>query len=327
MYTILVVDDNKTNLQVIRTILGDNYTMLPALSGEIALRYAEKKTIDLVLLDLVMPDMDGRETLQALRRIPTCRNVPVIFLTAESKRDTEIECLRLGACDFISKPFVPEILLTRIDRVLELEAYRKDLQGRLQSKSIELENVVLQTITTIANTLDAKDEYTKGHSERVADFCVALAHQKQWSNQECADLHKIALLHDVGKIGVPDAVLKKQEPLSDDEFIQIKQHTLIGANILKDITSLRYLSVGARSHHERFDGTGYPQGLKGCEIPEVARMIGIADAYDAMTSDRCYRTRLPNTEARKRLLQGAGAQFDPELVSLFVTMLDKSIMQ
>lgn len=327
MYTILVVDDNKTNLQVVRNILGDNYVMLPALSGEIALRYAEKKKIDLVLLDLVMPEMDGRETLTALRRLPDCHSLPVIFITADAKRDTEVECLRMGACDFISKPFVPEILLTRIERALELEAYRKDLQGRLQSKAVELENVVLQTITTIANTLDAKDEYTKGHSERVADYCVAIAQQKMWSAQECADLHKIALLHDVGKIGVPDAVLKKQEPLSDDEFLQIKQHTLIGANILKDITTLRYLSVGARSHHERFDGTGYPQGLKGCEIPEVARIIGIADAFDAMTSDRCYRTRLPSDIARSRLLQGAGNQFDPDLVSLFLNLLDRGLVE
>lgn len=321
MHTILVVDDTKTNLQMVRGILGDTYNLLSALSGEIALRYAEKKSIDLILLDLAMPEMDGRETLRALRAIPSCVSVPVVFLTADTKQCTEVECLRLGACDFITKPFVPEVLRTRIDRILELETYRRDLQGRLQEKTSELENIVLQTIATIANTLDAKDQYTKGHSVRVAEYATALARKMRWTQQECDAMHRIALLHDVGKIGVPDAVLKKEERLTDDEFAQIRKHTLIGADILKDITTLHELVVGAESHHEWFDGTGYPQGLKGTEIPEIARIIGIADAYDAMTSNRCYRPSLGKELARQRLIEGAGTQFDPEIVSLFVDML------
>lgn len=321
MNTILVVDDNKTSLQMARSILGESYIVLPALSGEIALRYAEKKPIDLILLDLVMPVMDGRETLNALRRIPQCVNVPVIFLTALNTQGVEVECLRLGACDFITKPFIPEVLLTRIQRTLELEAYRKDLQGRLHAKTTELENVVIESITTIANTLDAKDEYTKGHSVRVAGYAMAIAEQKNWSSEDCSALYKVALLHDIGKIGLPDAVLKKNAPLTDEEFYDVKQHTLIGANILKDISTLRNLSIGARHHHENFDGTGYPQGLKGYEIPEIARIIGVADAYDAMTSDRCYRPRMSDAIAQQRLVQSAGKQFDPEIVTIFVTML------
>lgn len=323
MTTLLVVDDNKTNLQMVRSILGDRYNLLLALSGEVAVRYAQKKTVDLILLDLFMPDMDGRETLRALRQIPTCANVPVVFLTADVKQSTEVECLRLGASDFIVKPFVAEVLLTRIERILELEDYRKDLQGRLREKTAALEDVILQSITTIANTLDAKDEYTKGHSERVADYAVALAVKRNWTPEECATLHKIALLHDVGKIGLPDAVLKKESPLNEDEFAQVKAHTLMGANILKDITTLKSIGIGAMSHHERYDGNGYPQGLKGKEIPEVARIICIADAYDAMTSDRCYRHRMSLKHVRQELMDGAGTQFDPELVADFVALLEE----
>lgn len=321
MPTLLVVDDNKTNLQMIRSILGDGYTLLLALSGEVALRYAHKKAVDLILLDLFMPDMDGRETLQALRRIPSCKTVPVIFLTADVNQSTEVECLRLGASDFLVKPFVAEVLLTRIERILELEAYRKDLQGRLREKTAALEDVILQSITTIANTLDAKDEYTKGHSVRVAEYAVALARKRNWASDDCEALHRIALLHDVGKIGLPDAVLKKNAPLSEAEYNKVKEHTLMGANILKDITTLKSIGVGAQSHHERFDGEGYPQGLKGTDIPEVARIICIADAYDAMTSDRCYRPRLPIEHVRQALQDGAGRQFDPELVTDFIELM------
>lgn len=321
MHTILVIDDNKTNLQMVRSILEESYTILPALSGEMGLRYALKKKIDLILLDLFMPEMDGRDTMQALRLIPSCAEVPVIFLTADNKQETEVECLRLGAVDFITKPFVPEVLTTRIQRVLELEGYRKDLKGRLHEKTIELENVTLQTITTIANSLDAKDEYTKGHSVRVAEYSVALAKSKGWTEEDCEVLHKIALLHDVGKIGLPDGVLKKKAPLTDEEFAKVKEHTMIGANILKDITSVRSLVVGARSHHERYDGKGYPQGLQACEIPEIARIICIADAYDAMTSDRCYRPRLSREESLHRLQKDSGMQFDPEMVALFVELV------
>lgn len=323
MATLLVVDDNKTNLQMVRSILGEKYTLLLALSGEIALRYVQKKNVDLILLDLFMPEMDGRQTLRAL---PSYASVPVIFLTADLKESSEVECLRLGASDFIVKPFVAEVLLTRIERILELEAYRKDLQGRLREKTVALENVILQSITTIANTLDAKDEYTKGHSERVAEYAVALAKKRKWTTEECETLHRIALLHDVGKIGLPDAVLKKNSPLNDVEFAKVKEHTMMGANILKDITILKSICIGAQSHHERYDGEGYPQGLKGEEIPEVARIICIADAYDAMTTNRCYRPRLSDDRVMTELVEGSGTQFDPELVGDFIALLNDGVV-
>lgn len=324
MQTILVVDDSQTNLQMIRSVLGHQYVLLLAVSGEMALRYAEKKAVDLVLLDLAMPGMDGRETLLALRALPSCASVPIIFLTASRDQTVEVECLRLGACDFITKPFAPEVLTTRIARVMELEGYRQDLMGKLQEKTQELETVVLQSITAIAAALDAKDEYTKGHSERVAYYADALALGLGWAERERVALQRVALLHDVGKIGVPDALLNKPAPLSDDEFEIFKQHTTIGGNILRSLTSAGDISLGACAHHERYDGKGYPLGIGGESIPDVARIICIADAYDAMTTDRCYRPRLPLEDAKNRLLQGARTQFDPDLVQLFAQLLEES---
>lgn len=181
MHTLLVVDDSQTNLQMIRSVLGHKYALLLAVSGEMALRYAEKKMVDLVLLDLAMPGMDGRETLRALRMLPPCATVPIIYLTASRDQSVEVECLRLGACDFITKPFAPEVLTTRIERALELEGYRKDLMGKLQEKTKELEAVVLQSITAIATALDAKDEYTKGHSD--AWLCMPMLWPSVWGGR------------------------------------------------------------------------------------------------------------------------------------------------
>lgn len=322
MYTILVIDDSKTLLRTIRSVLGPSYTVLPAISGEMGLRYLEKKPVDLILLDLLMPGMDGRETLRAIRSCPGCGDTPIIFLTAASNGRVEAQCLKLGACDFITKPVISEVLMCRINRTLELEDYRKNLQGRLKEKTLELENLSLQAITTIANTLDAKDEYTKGHSARVAEYSVLLARRCGWPEERCAKLHRIALLHDVGKIGVPDDILKKTGQLSPEIFEMVKRHASIGAHTLKDIKTMPYLEMGAECHHERYDGKGYPHGLQGDVIPEEARIISIADAYDAMTSDRCYRPRLTADKVRRELLAGAGKQFDPELITLFVEMVD-----
>lgn len=323
MHTILVIDDSKTNLQILRNLLGGEYTVLLALSGEVGVRYLEKRQVDLILLDLLMPGMDGKETLQAIRKRPGWAKIPIIFLTASGGGQVEAECIRIGACDFISKPFVPEVLLSRISRTLELEDYRKALTQRLLEKTWEAENLALQAITTIANTLDAKDAYSKGHSARVAVYAEKLAGKLGWAEERCRRLRRIALLHDVGKIGVPDSILKKTSRLSEEEFLQIKTHSDAGATILKDISTMPYLAIGARFHHERYDGNGYPQGLRGEEIPEEARVIGVADAYDAMTSDRCYRRRMTNETARDEILANAGRQFDPHMAEVFAQMIEE----
>ncbi len=325
-HNILIVDDNKTALGAVRHILGAEHRLALASSGEEALQRLHEGLPDLILLDLLMLYMDGRETLERIRAIPGCEKLPVIFFTAAQSTETEAECLALGACDFITKPFAPEVLRSRIANMLELEDYRKDLQGRLDEKTREVEELALQTILAIARAIDAKDEYTQGHSQRVATYSRALAEYLGWSEADCDNIYHIALLHDVGKIGVPDNVLKKRGHLTEEEFALMRRHPDIGADILKDVKSLKGIELGTRFHHERFDGKGYPNKLKGEEIPLIARIICVADTFDAMTSTRCYRNRLDIDVAREELRRCSGTQFDPEIVSAFLAMLDKGLI-
>ncbi len=209
----------------------------------------------------------------------------------------------------------------KIRLIDELEMYRNHLQEKLDEKTRDLESLTLQAITAVANTIDAKDEYTKGHSVRVARYASQLARKMGESDQFVSNLGYMALLHDIGKIGVPDSVLNKAGRLNDTEFAIIKQHTTIGADILKDISMVDGVALGARYHHERYDGKGYPSGLKGEEIPYEARIIGIADAFDAMTSSRVYRPRMSMDRVISELEKGAGVQFDPKLVRTFIEMV------
>lgn len=209
----------------------------------------------------------------------------------------------------------------------ELDLAKEHLEEELTVKSKQVERITLQAITAIANTIDAKDEYTKGHSVRVADYSELIAVELGWKEAEIQNLKYIALLHDIGKIGVPDAVLNKPGKLTEVEFQLIKSHTTIGGEILKDIAMVEHVVDGARFHHERYDGNGYPDGLIGKDIPVQARIIGIADAYDAMSSSRVYRSRLPEEKIREQLLQGRGTQFDPIILDKFVAILDAGKVQ
>lgn len=325
--TILIVDDDRMNLVTARKLLMEEFKVVGVNSGKLAFKYLEKHTPDLILLDIFMPEIGGFEVMKVLQEHKEWRKIPVIFLTADRKTETEAECFRLGANDFITKPFEPRIMINRIRRTLELDGYRRQLQIQLDKKTREVELVTLQAITTVANTIDAKDDYTKGHSFRVAYYSKALAAKVGWSDEEVQNIHYIALLHDIGKIGVPDSVLNKPFKLTNVEFDLIKNHTIMGAEILKDIKMFPDVSVGARYHHERYDGRGYPDGLRGEEIPLVARLIGIVDSYDAMTSNRVYRRRLQDEIVKQELIKGKGTQFDPYLVEEFMQLLEEGNIQ
>ena len=198
-------------------------------------------------------------------------------------------------------------------------------QNNLLRKEEEQKNVqrlFAQTATALVNAIDAKDKYTHGHSARVADYSKKIAEQAGKSPAECEEIYYVALLHDVGKIGVPEAIINKEGRLTDEEFGKIKQHPSIGAQILQSITEYPYISIGAHFHHERFDGKGYPLGMKGTDIPEIARIISVADAYDAMTSKRSYRDAIPQDKVREELIEGAGAQFDPEFANIMLHLID-----
>ena len=322
MHKILIVDDSKTVLNQIMILLKKYYHVFPALSGSLALKIMEHQTPDLILLDLMMPEMDVKEFFLKIHKEKKWSDIPVIFLTSDTEDKTEAECLNIGAYDFIGKPIVTEVLLSRVEKTLELTGYRKELQKKLDEKTRQIETAYLQTMAALAHTIDAKDPDTNGHSRRVAGYTKQIAQSLGWSEQDSENAYFVALLHDIGKIGIPDAVLKKQNRLTDKEYELMKKHPAIGADILKDIKMLDGLSNGTLYHHERFDGSGYPSGLKGDEIPLIARIISVADTYDAMTSTRCYRKGMGQETALAELKKQSGRQFDPKIVNQFLKITD-----
>ena len=324
---ILIVDDDRLTLSTAQNLLGNEYKVVAVNSGRQAYKYLDRHIPDLILLDINMPDIGGFEVIKSLQADERWRKIPVIFLTADRSVETEVECFRVGAFDFISKPFEPQIMMSRIKSTIELDGYRKDLQRRLDEKTKEMERITIQAIMTVANTVDAKDDYTKGHSMRVAAYSEILAQRLGWSEEDIQNIYYVAMLHDVGKIGVPDAVLNKPFKLTDLEFRLIKGHTIMGAEILKDFKMFPNVSIGAKYHHERYDGRGYPEGLKGESIPLVARVIGLVDSYDAMTSNRVYRRRLNDNIVMQELEKGKGSQWDPELVDIFVSLIKEGALE
>lgn len=324
---ILIVDDDRLTLSTAQNLLGEMYKVVAVNSGKQAYKYLDRHTPDLILLDINMPDIGGYEVMRALQADRRWSKIPVIFLTADRSAETEVECFRVGANDFITKPFEPQIMLSRIKSTLELDGYRRDLQRRLDEKTREMERITIQAIMTVANTVDAKDDYTKGHSMRVAAYSELMAQRLGWSEEEIQNIYYVAMLHDVGKIGVPDAVLNKPFRLTDLEFRLIKGHTIMGAEILKDFKMFPNVNVGAQYHHERYDGKGYPEGLKAESIPLVARIIGLVDSYDAMTSNRVYRRRLSDDIVMEELRKGKGSQWDPELVDIFIELIKEGALE
>lgn len=323
---IMVVDDTPSNLQYAMEVLSELYKVVPVKSGEAALSAMKKVVPDLILLDIEMPEMDGFETLAKIKSDETYTKIPVIFLTSHTDKENEIRGFNEGAVDFIMKPFVPEIMLVRVGTQLQLSSLLNSFEEEVIRKTREKEKLTFQAITAIAKTVDAKDTYTRQHSTRVAKYSREIAKRSGlFDGDEIDVIYRTALLHDIGKIGIPDSILNKPDRLTDEEFAKMKEHTTIGAQILKDITLIKDVDKGAKYHHERFDGRGYPQGLKGEEIPIVARIVGVADAYDAMTSDRAYRRRLPEEIVRGELEKGRGAQFDPVFCDIMLGIMDDKI--
>ena len=321
MKHILVVDDTPTNLSFVESVLKDKYKLALAKSGERAIKYLEKTQVDLILLDIMMEGMDGFETFEYIRKLPMNQNTPVVFLTADINVENEIKGLHMGAVDFIRKPFVPEVMLNRIARVLQLEELMMDLEKKVEEKTKQIEQISFETIATIASMIEAKDSYTKGHSIRVSEYSARLAKKLGWGEEKIQNLKYIALLHDIGKVGIPDSVLNKPGKLTEIEYGIIKSHTTIGGDILGEIETIPDVALGAKYHHERFDGKGYPEGLGGDEIPEVAKIICICDAYDAMSSKRVYRDKLPVEVIIKQFEEGKGTQFDAYYTDVFLELI------
>ncbi len=323
---VIVVDDDVTNLKMAGTILSRKGMRVSALrSGRALLDFlAVNDTPDLILLDIKMPEMDGFETLRLLRAQEAGREeIPVIFLTADENEESEMTGLSLGAMDFIKKPFLPDVLTLRVRHIIDLNHLQRDLSREVEKKTQENETLFLNVVSALADAIDAKDTYTNGHSGRVAAYSREIARRSGYPVQKEKQLYMTALLHDVGKIGVPDAIINKPARLTEAEFDVVKTHTVMGARILSNIDEMPELATGARWHHERYDGSGYPDRLAGTDIPVEARIIAVADAYDAMTSNRSYRGILPQETVCRELTDGKGTQFDPALADVMLAMMDE----
>lgn len=326
---VVVVDDDAIILRSANTVLSEAGFKVTCLkSGRLLLDYVTKNPIDMLLLDIKMPELDGFETMRLLREWEKengKKEIPVIFFTANDDCAAETVGLSLGAMDFIRKPFAAEVLTLRVRHLIDLIRLQRDLHAEVERKTKEIEGMSLHVVQTLADAIDAKDAYTKGHSGRVAEYSREIAKRAGYSFESQEEIYMMGLLHDVGKIGVPDAVINKPGKLTDEEFEKIKTHPGRGAKILQNIEEMPKLFIGARWHHERYDGRGYPDGLSGEEIPEEARIIAVADAYDAMTSNRSYRGVISQDVVKEELEKGAGTQFDPRFAAIMLEMINEDV--
>ncbi len=327
MNWVAVVDDEDFNRKTVSRILKKHEYIVTALeSGQELLDFLFVKgnAPDLILLDINMPGLDGFETLKRLQAGNFGgHRIPIIFLTGDSGDETEMKGLKMGAEDFIRKPIYPDVLMHRVGRIIELERTHRSMASEIEARSAECESLERHVVQTLAAAIDAKDTYTNGHSDRVASYSREIAKRYGYTEKEQDDIYMMGLLHDVGKIGVPDEIINKTARLTDEEYAAIKTHPEIGDRILKKVKEMPKLSIGARWHHERYDGKGYPDGLKGEEILEEARIISVADAYDAMTSHRSYRDILPQEVVRSEIEKGKGTQFDPVFADIMLQMIDE----
>lgn len=275
---------------------------------------------DLILIETGKALTEEISILKKFKKMSSLSHIPIILLGAKQDEDLEIESLRHGAADFISRPFRYENLVMRIKRVLEEKKNLRELTEKLQRRKEQIDQLSLQSVLTIAHIVDSRDHYANGHSVNVAVYSRAIARRLGWQEEDVDALYNIALLHDIGKITVQDSILNKPDKLSEEEYEIVKKHTVAGNDILKDTSFLADISQGVLYYHEHYDGTGY-MGLSGEDIPISARIIAIADAYDAMKSDRAYRKKLSDEKVFEELMKGRGTQFDPAILDVFMGIL------
>jgi putative two-component system response regulator len=327
---LLAIDDDDINLMMISRAFKNEAEVTTMKSGPEGLAWLAENTVDLVMLDFRMPGMDGFDVLRVLKHDPHTADIPVIMLTGDISVELESKGFIEGATDFVRKPFIPEVMRQRVRRVLRYEYLQENLAQEVKRQTSLAENrleeskqLFKEMAVALAKTIDAKDRYTHGHSERVADYARLIAKRAGDDEEAQNRIYYMGLLHDIGKIGVAGDIINKPGRLDDDEFHSIQSHTIIGSEILQNISRFPDLSVGARSHHERYDGKGYPDHLAGEAIPRPARIIAVADTYDAMTSSRSYRKGLPQDVARSEIEKGKGTQFDPHFADLMLQLIDE----
>lgn len=342
--TILIVDDTPDNIMLLSSLLKDKYHTKVANNGATALQILDSTVaVDLILLDVMMPDMDGYETCRRLKANPRTREIPVIFLTARNQTEDEALGLSLGAVDFLSKPINPAILFARVATHLQLQRARQVLQQQnlgleqlVERRTRELSQVQDATIMAMALMAETRDNETGNHIRRTQNYVATLARQLQQhprfaaelSDQNIALLFKCAPLHDIGKVGIPDRILLKPGKLDAEEFEIMKLHAAYGRDIILQVeqhiggsnTFLTYAREIACSHQEKWDGSGYPDGLAGDRIPLAARLMAVADVYDALISRRVYKPAFSHERALEIMREGRGSHFDPDVLDAFLAI-------
>lgn len=338
--SIMIVDDTPANLKLLSDLLQScNYHVLAFPAGEMALRAARKNPPDLFLLDINMPQINGYDLCDQLKNSPETAEIPVIFLSALNQPLDKVRAFGVGAVDYINKPFQFEEVLARVQTHIkirrlqvELEKYNQHLQYLVQEQVKEIESSQLATIVALAKLAESRDDDTGQHLERVQFFSRLLTdglrkyrvYEDVIDSSYSSNIFYACSLHDIGKVGIPDHILLKPGKLNDEEFEIMKTHTLIGAenleSVYKKYPNNKLVRMGiaiARSHHERWDGSGYPDGLGGQGIPLPARIMSLVDVYDALRSERCYKAAFSHDKARKIIREGSGSQFDPAIIEVF----------
>ncbi|MDD3013017.1 MAG: response regulator [Candidatus Gastranaerophilales bacterium] len=321
-YNILVVDDEENNLQLFMRTFRKKYNAFAVKTGSEALDILKNNKIDLIISDQRMPEMEGVEFLRQSMEISP--NSVRILITGYADANAIINAINTVKIHrYIKKPWVPEDLINVVDASLELYQLNNDNQ----QLTVDLKDLFSGTITAITEALDAKDPYTSGRSKRVTYYALEIGKYLNLSDHLLSELELAGMLHDIGMIGISETILNKTEMLESEEFEIIKKHVNTGVKILEEIKQLESVVHIVRTHHERFDGKGYPFGLVGEEIPICARIIAVADAYDGIVSDRAYRKAVTHEVAKEEIKKEVGTQFDGTIVDAFLAIIDKSIQE
>ena len=345
---ILLVDDNELNLDLLtRRVEREGHRAVRAENGSQALEHLRSTDIDLVLLDIMMPVLDGYQTLDAIKGDPALQHIPVIMITAVNEVESAAVCIERGADDYICKPFNPVLLRARVNACLERKRLRDRershqarveqqnvlLGGRVDQQLREISAAQLAAIFAMSKLAESRDPETGEHLDRMREYCLILACQlarqpkyRELITQSFRDnLYAASPLHDIGKVGIPDEILRKPGRLTPEEWTVMRTHSLIGGETLREVDRQypgnAFIRTGieiAESHHERWDGTGYPYGLAGERIPLVARILALADVYDALTSRRCYKEAFGHERSREIIIAEEGRHFDPDVVQAFL---------
>lgn len=330
---VLIVDDNKANIQLLIQALRDDYKLSVATGGRQAIDLARAQQPDIILLDVMMPGIDGYETCENLQRDPATAHIPVIFLTALTKPEEKARAFETGAVDFVTKPVEILELQARVRTHLSLRAaqtqlrmHNERLEDLVDRRTRQLHDSQMELIQRLSIAAEFKDNETGEHIIRMSHYCRMVAEEYGLDARICEMIHATSPMHDVGKIGIPDHILLKPGKLDADEWQTMKTHTTIGGKILsggENNALMRMARTIAMTHHEKFDGNGYPHGLSGKDIPIEGRIVGLCDVFDALTSDRPYKKAWTVEAAVDEIRNSSGSHFDPDVVECFLTILPK----